>query len=270
MLSVGLLSEQQAPYWKSHILPFSHLLLRGCCWWLPSPGLEPALHEQGAWRWPLGSAAGVLVSCCAPPSPSRSAGKLGLCRVQRALDPHRKAEGSNTGSATSLCGLEDMHLALMNHSFLLCKMRAAVKIDEIRCMLLAQGLLHRGCPSSIAWIWIWYWHCWLNTWTMSIALRPGLCTFVKLLLWSGFPLPVFHWNCSLQGHQWITNSYIEMMLWISFLKLSSPFGSSPVHVLLPWDSVVSLSTIFFLLLFSSLHLYLDSSFLSIGSYRIML
>ena len=161
-----------------------------------NPPSHSAGHEQGAWRWPLGSAAGALVSCCAPPPPSRSAGKLGLCRVQKALDPHRKAEGSNTGSATSLCGLENMHLALMNHSFLLCKMRAAVKIDEIRCMFLAQGLLHRGCPSSIAWIWIWYWHCWLNTWTMSIAFRPGLCTFVKLLHWSGFPWLMFPGTCN--------------------------------------------------------------------------
>lgn len=30
------------------------------------------------------------------------------------------------------CVREDVHVALMNHSFLLCKMRAVVKMDEIR------------------------------------------------------------------------------------------------------------------------------------------
>lgn len=79
---------------------------------------------------------------------------------------------------------EEMCLTLTSHKFLLCTMRAVMRIDETMCKFLAQCLLHCGCLSNVSWIWTWRWHPWLRTWTTGTALRQGLCAFVKFLCYS--------------------------------------------------------------------------------------
>lgn len=129
-----------------------------------------------------------LAYACASPTSSLNAVRQGLCRVERALNPYQKTGGSNTGSVTyQLVWAGERCLTLTSHSLLLCKIRALVRISDIIGKLLAQRLLHCGHSSNMSWIWIWHWHHWLSVWPISIALRQGLCSFIKFLHWSCSP-----------------------------------------------------------------------------------
>lgn len=106
IVSAGLYLEYQTPFWKFHTLPlftFSapRLLLVGfllhglnqpplsLCWpWQEATRRVPG-RKQRPGMLAMEQRSGALVSCCPPPPPSLSAGRLGLCRVQRALNPSK-------------------------------------------------------------------------------------------------------------------------------------------------------------------------------------